>query len=322
MAGQGIRVVIATLIAGTALVGRYDPASAQAWLPERGTGSVSLSCVFFKGGDHVFSTDRIDGESTRGYVADGNHWFLGDAQALTAYTSFELGFSDRLAATANIAHVTAKYDGRSPDFNTDDGRYRGTFQDARVELRGQLWEGPVVVTPFAGVSFPVRDYETRGHSAPGGGVSSLQLGINVGRQLNPFLPAAYLHGRFSYGIAEQVSGYDLRRSNLDIEAGYIVLSRVAIRAFASRQETSGGLDWISDEEGGDGTHSAGLINLHNQITAEEFTRIGAGLTASISSSLDAYGAAITTVGGKNTDDATMVSVGTSWNFRAPWADEE
>jgi hypothetical protein len=107
--------------------------------------------------------------------------------------------------TVNLPFIESKYTGPPVYFvggvethpgPLDDGTYHGAFQDLRVEVRRLFWAGPIPVAPFIGASFPTHDYETVGEAVPGRHRRDLQIGANVGVNLDRLLAGAYVHGRY------------------------------------------------------------------------------------------------------------------------------
>jgi hypothetical protein len=82
----------------------------------------------------------------------------------------------------------------------DDGTYHSTFQDFTTDVRYNLTQRRVVLTPFFRVVIPSNNYTYFAHSAAGRDLREIHIGTNLGRQLDPFLPidhAASSHRRVS-----------------------------------------------------------------------------------------------------------------------------
>ena len=145
----------------------------------------------------------------------------------------------------NLPFITSKYTGPPVYFvggvethpgPLDDGTYHGAFQDLRVEVRRLFWAGPIPVAPFIGASFPTHDYETVGEAVPGRHRRDLQIGANVGVNLDRLLSGrCTLHGRYGYATAQRIEGFAFTRSNVDVEVGFPIASRVVLRGLAGWQ---------------------------------------------------------------------------------------
>lgn len=272
-------------------------ARAQAWLPQEGEGRVTLGY------------QNIHVRFHRNYL--GQKEDKGPIHTHTSFVSFEYGLTRNLAIDADIAHVASRYEGfvePVPHGPADTGHYNKTFQDARIAVRYNVHNGRVALTPFIGVVLPTHDYETRGHSAPGRGLRELQMGVNVGRDLEDVLPRTYIHGRYSYSFVEDVEEFNLNRSNAEGEVGYFATSRLALRFLAGWQRTHGGLDVPLDR---DHPH---FHDIHDQATRANFVRMGGGATFSITRYVDLHADYIRTVAGRNTHAPRGVALGISWRF--------
>jgi hypothetical protein len=270
---------------------------AQAWLPQQGEGRITLSY------------QNIHVRYHRNYL--GEKLDLGPIRTHTSLVSFEYGLTSKLALDADIAHVASRYEGfvePVPHGPADTGDYNSTFQDARIALRYNAHYGAVVVTPFIGVVLPTHDYETRGHSAPGRSLRELQMGVNVGRDLEGVLPRTYIHGRYSYAVVEGVEEFNLNRSNAEGEFGYLATGRLALRFLAGWQRTHGGLDVPIDH---DHPH---FHDIHDQATRANSVGLGGGATFSLTRSLDLHADYIRTVSGRNIHAPRGISLGISWRF--------
>ena len=146
-----VRVVACLiLVSGTAATAR-----AQAWLPAKGEGTVSVLFTNVLSKDHYLPDERFD---------------FGHIDSNTMLFDVTYGVSDRLAVTAGLPVVMSRYRGSAPHrpITLDDGAWHTTAQDFRFGLRYGLARGPVMVTPFIGTDLPSVDYEFYAHAAPDG----------------------------------------------------------------------------------------------------------------------------------------------------------
>ena len=274
-----------------------ETALAQAWLPPKGDGRITLTYQNL----HVRYHRNYRGEKTD----------QGPIRTHTGLISFEYGLTNNLAIDADVAHVSSKFEGfvgPVPHGPADTGHYHPTFQDMRIALRYNVHNRSFVVTPFIAVAFPTHDYETRGHSAPGRGLRELHLGVNVGRDLEGVLAGSYVHGRYSYAVVERVEEFNLNRSNAEGELGYLVTPRLSLRFLAGWQRTHGGLRIPIDNQ------HPHFHDIHDQATKANFVRLGGGASFSVTRSLDLHADYIKTVAGNNTHAPRALSLGISWRF--------
>jgi len=274
---------------------------AQAWVPSRGEGSVS---IFFQNIDFAGH-----------FFPDGSR--RAEFQTRSNNVLFEVGYgvSDRLALNVTLPHVSSKFtDKVHPPFNlprnvVDDGSYHGALQDFRVELRYNALRRPFVATPFFAAIIPSHGYQIVGEAAPGRHLREYLVGGYAGRLLNPVLPRAYVHGLYSYAIVEREIDVPLNRSNVDLEFGYFVHPSVSLSFIWSRQWTHGGLTFehIFD--------TPEIFLNHDRLVRSNFQHVGVGAGFALSKSVDLHGNFVKYVSGSNTHFGTAISVGVSWRFR-------
>jgi len=250
------------------------------------------------------------------YVRDhfnnqGKRFDAGPIRTNTVITTLEYGLTNRLALDADLTHVTSKYEGfvgPVPHGPPDTGVYHPTFQDLRVGIRYNLFRGPLVVTPFVATVIPTHHYETRGHTAVGKDLRELQVGVNVGRDLEDIVPRSYVQARYSYAVVEDVRQFNLNRSNADWEFGYFATSRLTLRFTGAWQQTYGGVRIFEDEDIPD------FHELHDRAAQSGFLRVGGGLSFSLTKSVDLHADFGNTARGSNTHGARGISLGLSWRF--------
>ncbi len=289
----------------TALVVQLASAAtlcAQPWVPPQGEGTVSVTYQNY----YVTGHYNIQGrENTNGAT---------HAKAMTAEVDF--GLSDTVALTVALPFIATKYTGPQEYlvgvFSThpgplDDRTYHATFQDVRVEARRMWWAGPVAVAPLAGVVIPTHDYQTHGEAVAGRHRRELQIGAAAGADLNRVLPRTYVHGRYALATAERIHGLPSIRSNVDIEGGFDLATRIGLRGLASWQFRHKGptlpelhaYDW----EG------------HDRFIVSSYFNVGGGMTFSVTRNTELHLLWLGTVSGNNgAHRARMLAVGTSWSF--------
>lgn len=260
-------------------------AAAQAWVPARGEGSVSLT----------FQNYDVAGH----FDVQGRKNTNGGTKSRAVATEVDYGVTDTLGLNVSLPFIASKYAG-SPSYFVgahethpgplDDGTYHAAFQDLRIEVRRLIWAGPAALAPFVGASFPTHDYETVGEAVPGRHRRDLQLGTYVGADLDRLVPGSYVQGRYAYGTAERVNGFPFTRSNIDVEGGYGGIPRVAIRGLMNRQIRHQGPSL--DELASDWTH-------HDRFIAPSYLNLGGGVSVSVTGTTDVYALWVATVSGNN-----------------------
>jgi hypothetical protein len=296
------------VIAGAVGVSSGAQALAQATVPPRGEGSVSIVYQNVDFGGHInFLGQRIPN---------------GAAHSQTVLFEGEYGLTDNLTIGVGVPYVTAKYTGQGPacplcassplGFHAgpnDDGLYHGAFQDVHLDLRHNIVRRPLILTPSIGVVIPTHHYEQRGEAAIGRGLRELQIGVNLARSLEPFWPDAYVQGRYSYTFVQRDLNVPLNRSNAFMEAGYSLTESLAARGLATWQKTHGGLNGFPEFGV---THE--LLEHHDRLLRDNNWRAGAGVVYSLTDSIDLSATVITVVSGTVTHYGTGITFGTIWSF--------
>lgn len=270
---------------------------AQAWLPMKGEGQVTLTY------ENLYVRDHFD------YT--GKRFQAGPIRTNTVITTLEYGLTNKLTLDSELTHVTSKYEGfvgPVPHGPPDTGFYHPTFQDARIGIRYKLLSRQFVVTPLIAVTIPTHHYETRGHSAVGRDLRELQIGVNVGRDLEGIIPRTYVQARYAYAFVQDVQQFNLNRNNVDWEYGYFANSRLSLRFTGAWQHTDGGVRYPLDQNIPD------FHELHDRAAKSGFFRFGGGLSVSLSRSIDLHADFGNTYVGRNTHGARGLSLGLSFRF--------
>ena len=286
--------------------------TAQAWVPEKGEGTETLTFQdnFVK--DHLGSGgERRDNGHIRTFI------LLQD---------IEYGITDKLAIDISIPYVLSKYYGPKPhQLPVDNGNYHGNFQDVRMNLRYNLRTRPFMITPFVGLGVPSNDYIYFAHSAAGTAQREYVIGSSFGRGFESVLShRAYVQGLYAFLTPQEVMGIRTYRSRVDWDLGYFITKRVAIRALGSLQiGHSGYQTGHSRTELGDfpiRVPSNEKWRHHDQTARISYLNIGGGANFQITKSWSAFLALATTVWGRNGHALSLSEVvGLSWTFRTPWA---
>jgi hypothetical protein len=315
---RGARRTAAWLALGLSQFALPASAGAQsAWLPVDGEASLSVIFQSLNFGGHFDE----NGAKLEGAVP---------SRAFVGIAHFEYAFTDKLAFTARLPYIASKFTGdhhepvtnflreryeefrrANPDAavtNLDTGEYYATFQDFGFTLRYNLFDRGVAVTPSIGLTIPSHHYRTVGEAAPGQDRLALHTGVNVGRLLDPLLPRAYVHGRYTYSFVQSLVGVPLDRSTADFEVGYAAWPTVTVRAIATWLRTHGGVPFSEAYE------DVVLFLVHDRLLASRYWHVGGGATVSLSDSLDIDGAVVTFLSGSDTHYGTGLTVGLTWRF--------
>ncbi len=290
------------------------PCFGQAWVPAKGEGEYAL--VY----QNLYTRDHLD--------QNGDPFDAGKIRLQGLVQAIDFGLTDKLALTTTLPLFSGKYTGAKPHmFPIDNGNYHGALQDLRFVLRYQMRERPLNLTPFLSVSFPSNHYEHFAHSAIGGDMWGIGMGLNVGRRLDPWLKNAYFQARYTYVVSQLISvpqyGLNIRpnRSLYDGELGYYLSKRISVRAVAGAQITHSGLDQNeANFPVALRTPSDPRWRQHDRISRIDYLNVGVGLGIPITKSIDAYALYATKAWAQNGHALNDgISVGMSWSFRAPWA---
>lgn len=289
-------------------------ASGQAVVSDKGTGVATLQYIYFTSGDHLFSTDTIDGQTTRGYTAEGNRWYLGDTTAHTVLLYVDYGLFHRFGVSGTAAWVSSKYEGRAPvNRDVDDGAYHASFQDFGVDARYMLLTGPLDVSLSAGVGAPMTSYANYGHAAVGRSLAEIRGGIFLAYD---WIAGGALYGSAIYGVSEELEGINLERITITGGTGYNFGERLFGELFAVYVETPNGVDWVSGDpsepefHGGDSTSFSSLaaVSLLNiGASAHIFTPGNTVVALTLSS----------TVWGENVEDGVYAALALTYRFGNP-----
>ena len=295
-----IRLTCAVLIPAV-IQGCYGSVlKAQAWTPSKGEGTVSLTYQNYDVAGHYDPRGRKNNN--------------GGTQSQVAVSEVDYGITDTIGVTVSLPFIASKYTGPPVYFvggvethpgPLDDGTYHGAFQDFRVEVRRLFWAGPIPVAPFIAASFPTHDYETVGEAVPGRHRRDLQIGANAGINLDRVLAGAYAHGRYGYATAQRIEGFAFTRSNVDIEIGIPLTSRVELRGLAGWQIRHQGpsvqeltVDWEH----------------HDRFIAPSYTNLGVGASVPFRG-VDVYALWLGTVRGSNgAHRARTIAAGVTFAF--------
>ena len=315
----GFRTAFAAVVVWMLVTVFAAPARAQAWLPAKGEGSVSIlyQDVFVK--DHMQATTPVDN---------------GQIFSKTLLLDVTYGVTDNLAITfavpwtagrysSNKQHPLADLSGPTPVFYgvqpLDDGTYHQTLSDIRFDVRYNITKKWMVLTPFIGTTTPSHDYVSFAHAAPGQKLKELQVGVSGAKLLDAIVPGLFVQGRYAYGFTERVLDIPHNRSDFSLELGYFATPKLRLLALGSARLTHGGID----------TPPNPRVNLpafqflyHDQIQRENFLNLGGGASFALSEKFDLFGSLIHTVAARNGHAIDRgISLGLSWTFSTSRAND-
>lgn len=254
-------------------------ATAQAWLPEKGSFALNL--------------DYADALSKKHYLPDGEEVDVGHTLSQTMALTASYAVSDRVSLMASLPWVRTRYTGERPHpAEVDDGQAHSTVTDLYLAAHFQLALDPVAIAPYVAALVPTHDYATLGHAAPGRGLHEYWLGLYAGKSLHPWIPRTYVQARYNYAFVEEVAGIGHDRSNADLEAGYFLNERVSIRALVNWQKTHGGIDVPIPP-------SNPLYPYHDQLGAEGHLNVGGGASWTMNDRFGIYCSYMQSIRGEN-----------------------
>ena len=276
-------------------------ANAQAWLPSKGEGAVSVLYQNLFTRDHFLAGGgRID----RGHIQSNNLLF-----------DVTYGLTDKMALTLAAPFIRTRYSGQFPHPTSEDllGQVNSGFQNLRFGLRYNIVDRrAITITPFVGTNVPSHSYEYFAHAALGTRVRELEVGSYFARTLGPALPRVFVQARYAYSFAQRIEEIRHDRSNLDLEVGYVLTPRVRVFAISAGQTTHGGID---TPDAGWRAMPPNLGEHHDRLARLEMLDFGGGVQISVSRSIEAFGSFMTTTAGRNSHAlARGLTLGVSWGF--------
>ena len=190
-------------------------ALAQAWVPPRGVGSVSLTTQRISNTGHRRSNGFLD---ERGQSID-----------VALYLEGEYAFTDRLSIAAGLPYVFAKYVATTtpappiPYPPVDKCHcWNSGWQDLGFNARYNVLGGAFALTPSLSVGVPSRGYDYQGEAVVGRNLKELRIGIDAGQRLDAISPKLSVQGRYSYAFVERVIDIPNNRSNASVEGAFLL----------------------------------------------------------------------------------------------------
>ena len=288
--------------------------AAQAWVPEAGVGSVTLSYQRITNTGH---------RRSNGFLAE-----VGQSLNMGLYLEAEYAVTNRLSLAAGLPYVFAKYTAPKPPpppipiFPWDQCHcWQSGWQDWGFTARYNVVtadNGAFALTPSVSVGLPSHGYEFRGESVLGRHLKEVRIAVDAGQRLDRISRNLSVQGRYSYAFVERVIGIPNNRSNASVEGTYLLLKgKLAARGFASWQRTHGGLRLGSLPPyplAVPGEYTTPELLLENdRLHRDNNFRAGGGVSYSFPQ-LDVFAFYNAFVSGTDTHAGRALTVGVSWPF--------
>jgi hypothetical protein len=310
------------IVFGALLLGSPATASAQAYIPSRGDGTVSVSYQLI---------------NTRGQNGASGEWFPNAAQlpdlpgestdthALIWY--LEYGLTERIAVHTSLPYMQVRYKGPLPHttgFNgqpsdLDDGTYHGTFQDFYFGTRFKAVESPrFALTPFGEFIVPSHQYESLAQSAVGRDLRALVVGAAIGGFADYLLPGLNFQTRISYALVENAVDIRPNRTGIDSSVGYFVTPRLAVQFIETLQLTHDGVDFVGPPEFL-AIHDGGTFNdeygrNHDRLVRANSLNFGGGVAFQLTDAVGVFATYGKLAWGQNIPTPRSITVGMNYGF--------
>lgn len=298
-------------------------ASAQAFIPAPGEGTVSVSyqSVVTRGQHGVSGTWFPNAPQLADLPQDRT-----DTHALVWY--LEYGVSDRFAVHMSLPYMQVRYDGPIPHtvgFNgqpstLDDGRYHGSFQDLYIGSRFELFKSPrFAFTPFVEVTIPSHRYESLAQTAVGRNLRALVFGAAVGGFADRLVPGLHFQTRVSHAVVQRAVEIRPNRTAVDSAVGYFVTPRLALQFIQTFQLTHDGIDWVGPPDFL-ALHDGRSVNdeygrNHDRLVRANSLNFGVGVAYELSQRIGVFATFTTLAWGENLPPPRSVTAGMNWNFQ-------
>jgi len=244
---------------------------------------------------------------------------------MSLYLEAEYGVTNRLALTAGLPYVFAKYTDPDPPpppipfLPADQCRcWHSGWQDLGLTARYNLTNRALLLTPSIAIGVPSHDYAFRGEAALGRSLREVRIGVDAGKRLDPISSNLSVQGRYSYAFVEKVLDVPNNRSNATVEGIYLVKRRLALRGLMSWQRTHGGLRFGSPPPSdllfpGE-VDTPERLYQHDRLLRDNFFHAGGGLAYSFPQ-LDIFATYRAFVSGTDTHAGGALTIGFSVPFR-------
>jgi hypothetical protein len=300
--------LVALALVTVALACLPASASAQAFTPPDGIGSVTFAWQF------------VDNTGHRG--TDGFLVARGQSVTTSALVELDYAFTDRFAMSIGIPYVFAKYTGALPSFSrlpVDECKcWNSGFQDFALGARYRLGTDTWAITPLASYGQPSNDYPFQGEAVVGRNLREFRVGASAGLRLADLLPKAAIQGTYTYAFVERaLDEIDVDRSNASIDFGYALTSSLYLRGSGIMQLTHGGLR--AGSASGQPFPLPGELNTperfaqRDRLGKSNYWHLAAGASFSLGP-VDLFGSYTKYVWGRDTHNGQAFTFGSTWYF--------
>lgn len=276
---ERVRLLALATLGCLLLVGPAGALDLNGFMPEAGHGDVALS-TSTEGYDEFWVGDTKVSDPGVGEV---------EITSITLWGQF--GFTDRFALVANLPYVDADSDGLGgfEDSGLQDVAALAKFRFAEIESSGVRHS----FVAAAGGRTPASDYEAN-------------LPVDLGDGTTDLLARfVYQLEAGGFYFSQQV-GYDLRGD--DAPNGFPLLTEVG---YSFGRVTVNGTYYVYIADGGTDIGDPGFTFPSNK---DETTRLGAKIYARLGTAFGVAASAFTTIDGRNSGDATGLSLGVVYRF--------
>jgi hypothetical protein len=283
-------------------------ASGQAFTPPERLGSVTASWQFVDNTGHRFS--------------DGFLLARGQSQTTSLLLEVDYGITDRLAVTAGVPYVFAKYTGDLPppsNLPVDTCQcWHSAFQDLALAVRYRFGNRTWAVTPVFRYTRPLHDYRFEGEAVVGRNLNETQLGVSTSVRLPGALRGASVSASYVHAFVERpIESISIDRGNGFLGGGYAVTRRLYVHGGASWQRTHGGLRIGSPT--GQPFPPPGELNTperfrqRDRLLRANYWQAAGGVSYSLGA-VDLFASITKYVWGRNAHNGQAYTSGISWYF--------
>jgi hypothetical protein len=287
------------LTAITLLLALPASAAAQAFTPPARVGSLTSAWQWVDNTGHIGT--------------DGTIFRVGQSVTTSLLAEIDYGVTERLAATASVPFVFAKYTGKNPPVS---GLERDTcrcwdqsFQDLSLSARYRFGDEFWALTPQLRYVQPTHDYPYHGEAVVGQNLTQLLAGVNASWR-PPALPKVNIQAGYTYAFTEQaIDGVRPNRSNLAMSAGYALTRSLYVHGGATAQKNYNGLTIAEFASGS----KPDEIAQADRLLKMRYWHMSTGVSYSLPFA-DVFFSVEPYVWGRDTHDGIAYTVGTTWYF--------
>jgi hypothetical protein len=285
-------------------------AAAQAWVPEKGEGSINFSWQNISNTGHRLSD---------GFLAKG-----GQSTNIGLYIDADYALTDRLSFGVGIPYVFGKYDAPNPPpppipfLPVDQCHcWNSGWQDFNVTVRYNIVNENFALTPSVSFGLPSHDYEFRGEAVLGRNLKETRLAIDAGKRLDFISPRLSVQGSYAYAFVQRPLGLKNDRSNMKLQAGYVLTRRLFVQGLSLWQRTHGGLRFgsptLPDLPPPGEVNTPERLDEHDRLLRDNNWRFGGGATYSFEK-VDLFGTYVHYATGTDAHAGGALTAGVSIPF--------